>query len=129
MQVFFNSPEIQREMNRMKTFALSNVYDFSHGIIPDDHVPAGDNPDHFCINGTTKVVYSIEIQPNEKLGQCHHLSVSKQGTKTPNPIIINEVMKQFGMGDLEDGKPRKLWLEGEAVNILQPMREEKICLN
>ena len=130
MQMFITSPDTQREVNKLRTYALSNVYDFSHGIIPDDHTPAGDNPNHILYNGTTKIVYSIEIQPNEQLGQCHHLSISKNGSKPVNPVIISEVMKQFGMGELEDDKVRKLYMEGDnkdIINIVQPM--EKTCPN
>lgn len=118
--IIVDSPEMQREVNRVKTFAINNVYDYSSGKLPDRHIPAGDIEDHVIVNGTIKIVYSVEIQPDKRLGKCHHLSVSKISDKPANPIIVSEIMKTFGMGNLEDKKPRHLSMEGNAINIVQP---------
>jgi len=120
-QVLFDSPEIRREILRLKTFALSNTIDLSNGV-PDDYKPVGDDPAHVVVNGNIRIVYSTERQPDEKLGLCHHLSVSKQGDGLPNPEIVSAVMEQFGMGNLRDSNPRMVNVEdGYAVNVLQPV--------
>ena len=121
-QILFDSPEVKREITRLKTFALANPIDLSNGI-PEGLVPVGDQNGHVAENGNIKIVYSVEIQPT--LGQCHHLSVSKTGNKPPNPAIVDYVMGQFGMGNLQDKQPRKAWIEeGFAANVVQPMVQQ-----
>ena len=116
--MIIDSPEMQREVNRLKTHALANPIDLSNGI-PENPPVVGDDINHVIDNGTMRIVYSVEIQPN--LGQCHHLSISKMGNKPPHPTIVDEIMKQFGMGETMDTQPKKVWMEGNAVNVIKPM--------
>jgi len=119
-QVLELSPEVKREIMKVKTYALVNEVDLSAGVIPEDYTPAGDLPEHCCYSGNLRIVYSVELQKN--VGKCHHLSVSKENSSHPHPVMVSEVMGLFGMGDLKDETQRKVWFEdGYAVNIVQPM--------
>lgn len=117
-----DSPEVRRKLMEIKSYALANPSDFRNGI-PKGHVPAGDNPRHCLLNGTMRIVYSVEIQPNPELGQCHHLSISKVGRRPPNPSVVDFIMGQFGMGMLMDKNPKRVIdLEDQyALNIIQAM--------
>lgn len=120
MQVLFDSPKIKRKLIRLKTYALNNPIDLSNGL-PKDYISPNDIKDHVIFNGTTKIVYSIEIQP---IGMCHHLSVSKLDKDLPSEYIVDYVMNSLGMGQLKDKKSRKLWIEqGYAINIIQPINK------
>jgi hypothetical protein len=126
MQLVMDSPEIRRQLMELKTYALAHPLDLRQGI-PPDHKPAGDDPRHVLTNGTTRIVYSVEIQPDPRWGQTHHLSVSKVGGKPPNPAVVNFVMELLGMGNLMDGNPmRSLDMEDEyAINIHQPIHTHR----
>ena len=117
-QVFFDSPEIRRELLRLKTHALENIIDLSAGI-PSDYIPVGDLPDFSVTNGNIRITYSIENQP--EIGLCHHLSVSKAGKQPPNPQVMTLILEQLGMEKIENSL--KVWLEEKyAVNIIQLLK-------
>lgn len=129
MQILIDNPEIKKELIRIRTHAVNNIFDFTNGI-PENHRPAGDNPNHVFINGTLKVVYSVEKQnmkhkkQNEtKLAYLHHLSISTLNRKLPHPEMVNSVLKMFNMTSLNDEvKIRKIYIEDkDSVNIIEVM--------
>lgn len=81
--------------------------------------PVGDNPRHVIhIYNGFRIVYSIENQPHG--GNCHHISISvKEKNKYPSPEAVEEILKEFGMKEIN--KSFSIWLEKEiqAINILQ----------
>jgi len=132
MQILIDSPEIQKELIRIRTYAIDNIFDFTNGI-PKNQRPAVHNPNHVFTNGTLIVVYSVEKHNETKLDyfhhlvvstlNAHHLSISTLNRKLPNPEIINPVLKMFNMSSLNDeGKIREIWIENNnAVNIIELM--------
>lgn len=123
MQALFDSPEIRRGLMELKSHALANTLDLREVTDPKTVKIVGDDPRHCFLNGTTRIVYSVEIQPDPRLGQCHHLSISKTGDRPPAPELVDYVMGQLGMGHVRDGNAKRhLSLEhGFAVNIIQSM--------
>ena len=139
MQILIDSPEIQKELIRIRTYAIDNIFDFTNGI-PKNQRPAVHNPNHVFTNGTLIVENSVEKhnmrykeQKETKLDyfhhlvvstlNAHHLSISTLNRKLPNPEIINPVLKMFNMSSLNDeGKIREIWIENNnAVNIIELM--------
>jgi len=116
MQLLLESPEFNREIIRVKSHALANVVSISADNLHEIK-PVGDLPEHVITNGTMRIVYSVESQP---VGLCHHLSISKMGKDVPTPLMVEAIMKKFGIaGDLSEVKENgHVWLEGPAVNIL-----------
>lgn len=66
------------------------------------------------------VTFSMEVQPK---GLCRHLSISVDGEKMPNPVIITAVMEMLGfVGTISKCMA---WIEdcrdgNKAVNVLEP---------
>jgi hypothetical protein len=119
MQLVMDSPEIRRQLMVLKSHALAHPVDLRNGI-PADLKPVGDDPRHVVVNGTMRIVYSVEWQP---IGQCHHLSVSKVGGKPPNPAIVSFIMSLLGMGTLTDRTERMIDMEDRyALNVIQKVQ-------
>ena len=118
MQLILDSKEFDYTINKIKKYSEENILDLTNGI-PKDCFVAGDNMNHVCYNGNIRIVYSIEKQPN--IGNCHHLSISKNNNRPPNIELVNYILKKFDMGELNDGIKRVYWLEDNyAINIVQP---------
>jgi hypothetical protein len=78
--------------------------------------PAGDFAEYVVnIFQGYRVAYSIEEQP---CGWCHHLSVSVDGAKYPNPVAVQEIVRAFGMGEMAEAI--SIWQEEQvkAINVL-----------
>lgn len=103
-------------------FSEEEFFDVLKGV----KSPAGDRENHYFIDGFgTKIVYSIELQPHNKV---RHLSVSiTKDEAFPNPVIVEEIMKLVGFqNSLErckihiekfDFNPKR-----GAVNILEVIK-------
>ena len=81
-----------------------------------------------------RVTFTHEKQP---IGLCRHIAISVSD-KLPNPYIVIEICKEFGMGDLQflvnqkenNSAIMKIWLEKfdngmSTVNILQLVTPDK----
>lgn len=123
MQFLIDSPEMIRNLNRIRTHAIANPIDLTNGL-PADFQPVGDNPDHVLINGNLKIVYSVEIQ---NIGMCHHISISHDNRKPPAPTMVDKILEHLSLGNLKDGRDRATWFEhGFALNIIQPFAQIKV---
>jgi hypothetical protein len=93
-------------------------------ICSEEKLAVGYNDNHcLIIPNRYRAVYSLEHQPNGRL--YHHLSVSivgKRKRSVPHPKAVELIAEEFGMLNHMKGWS-KIWLEDNAVNVLQEVEE------
>jgi len=112
-------------------FSLNDLKKMMAGTKP----PPGDMEGYQLSVGDFRCVLTVEEQP---FGMCRHLSVSvNDDGEAPDPTIVLLFMKGFGFKSESLDKVEGLWLEPIptkdcpkkiAVNILEKMGEEDVCL-
>lgn len=117
MQILLDDKDFQKDLLKLRTYAIENVIDISDGDLTNVKI-AGDDENHVIRHHFgIRLVYSIENQPS---GMYHHLSVSYEDKDLPSPAIVDYLIKRLGISTGLNNTV-KVWQEEKSINILAPV--------
>ena len=121
-QLLILNEDHKSSITKLLTHAANNIVSLDQikKMIAGTEKPVGEDP-AFNLNfpGGMRVVYSIENQP---YGLAKHISIS-YNNRLPAIPLVNYLIKFFGFKNQLPSKKTVVWMEGNAVNIIEQMAQ------